>query len=70
MRFTAWFLVAISALAGAIPASGQERADKVINFSLLDDRGRHYELRRADAKVVVLYFTSLNCPIARQSMGG
>lgn len=38
------------------------------NFSLLDYRGKYYELRRTDAKVVVLYFVGLDCPIARQSI--
>src|SRR5215207_9037740 len=39
----------------------------VLNFSLLDYRGKHYELRRADARVVVLFFTGADCPIARQN---
>jgi hypothetical protein len=43
--------------------------DKVVNFSLLDYRGKHFELRRSEARVVVLYFLGLDCPIARQSMG-
>src|SRR5947207_2870098 len=47
--------------------AGQSAA--VINFSLLDYRGKHYELRRTDAKVVVLYFTGFSCPMARQSVG-
>ena len=38
----------------------------VLNFSLLDYRGKHYELRRAQARVVVLFFTAPDCPIARQ----
>ncbi len=49
------------------PTVGQ--ANSVANFSLLDYRGKYYELRRTDARVVVLYFTSLNCPMARRSMG-
>lgn len=68
MKVAAWSLIVLSALAAGVPAAAQDRAGKVINFSLLDDRGQHFELRRTDAKVVVLYFTSLNCPIARQSM--
>jgi hypothetical protein len=39
----------------------------VKNFSLLDYQGKHYELRRADAAVVVLFFTGAECPIARQA---
>src|SRR5687768_2940042 len=38
----------------------------VLNFSLLDYRGKHYELRRTDARAVVLFFTGPDCPIARQ----
>ncbi len=43
-------------------------ADEVINFSLLDFTGRYYELRRADTRVVVLFFTENGCPVARQSI--
>src|SRR3954469_21027411 len=39
----------------------------VVNFSLLDYRGKHYELRRVDARLVVLFFTGADCPIARQN---
>lgn len=39
----------------------------VLNFSLLDYRGNHYELRRAHARLVVLFFTGSDCPIARQN---
>jgi len=44
------------------------RADQVLNFSLLDYRGRHFELHRADAKVVVLFIGGNGCPIVRQSI--
>ena len=50
------------------PPRRAERREPVINFSLLDYRGKYYELRRADADVVVLYFVGLKCPIARQSI--
>jgi hypothetical protein len=40
----------------------------VPNFSLLDYRGRHFELYRANSRVVVLYFTGVGCPLARQSV--
>ncbi|HEY2147546.1 MAG TPA: hypothetical protein VGH32_06395, partial [Pirellulales bacterium] len=33
--------------------------EPVINFSLLDYRGKYYELRRTDARVVVLYFVGI-----------
>ena len=44
------------------------QADRVLNFGLLDYRGKFYELKRADAQVVVLFFTGNGCPIARQSV--
>lgn len=47
----------------ANPASGE-----VVNFSLLDYRGKHHELRRSNARVVVLHFTGFHCPIARQNV--
>src|SRR5438046_2155103 len=48
------------------PARGP--AEDVINFALIDHRGRMHELRRADARAVVLFFTGNGCPIARQSI--
>jgi len=43
-------------------------AEEIINFSLLDYKGKYYELRRTDARVVVLFFTGNGCPVARQSI--
>jgi len=40
---------------------------EVLNFALIDHRGRLHELRRSSARVVVLYFTANDCPVARQS---
>jgi peroxiredoxin len=40
---------------------------EVMNFALLDYNGHLHELRRTDARAVVLYFTMNGCPIARQS---
>jgi peroxiredoxin len=40
---------------------------EVSNFALYDQRGRLHELRRVNARAVVLYFTMNGCPIARQS---
>ena len=40
---------------------------EVLNFALLDQRGRLHELRRAGGRAVVLFFTANECPIARQS---
>ena len=53
---------------GQNPASPRGRVEEVINFALLDHRGQSHELRRADARVVVLFFTGNGCPIARQSI--
>jgi peroxiredoxin len=39
----------------------------VTDFALLDTKGKFHELRRTDAKAVVLFFTMNECPIARQS---
>ncbi len=46
--------------------AGQPDKSEVINFSLLDYRGKYHELRRSDAKVIILFFTSFGCPMARQ----
>jgi peroxiredoxin len=48
--------------------AAQQIGSEVPNFAMLDYKGRYHELRRADAKVVVLFFTSDGCPIARQSI--
>lgn len=53
------------------PAERESRPAKpqaVANFSLLDYRGRHFELHRADARVVVLFIAGNGCPIVRQSI--
>ncbi len=42
--------------------------DELINFSMLDYKGRYHELRRLDARAVVLFFTENGCPVARQSI--
>jgi len=58
-------------LAADEPAEREPWAPKpqaVPNFSLLDYRGRHFELRRADARVVVLFVAGNGCPIVRQSI--
>lgn len=41
---------------------------EIPDFAMLDTRGRYYQLRRNDAKVVVLFFTANGCPVARQSV--
>lgn len=40
---------------------------EVLNFALIDQRGKLHELRRAQGSVVVLFFTMNGCPVARQS---
>jgi hypothetical protein len=67
ISFTLGLCLLLSLSTGIADESAPRRS-KVKNFSLLDDRGRHFELRRAESDVVVLYFTNLTCPIARASM--
>lgn len=50
------------------PRRADPKTGEVVNFSLLDYQGKYYELRRSDARVVVLFFTSFGCPIARQNL--
>ncbi len=59
--------LAVEPAAERSPRRAESKAEEAINFSLLDYKGKHYELRRSDARVVVLFFTSFSCPIARQS---
>ena len=70
----AWFVGGVAAWIGlaagqvsAAPAAGPGVGDTVVNFSLLDYSGKHYELRRTPGRAVVLFFTGSDCPIARQS---
>src|SRR5437867_2324466 len=46
------------------PASPRGKVEEIINFALLDHRGQSHELRRADARAVVIFFTGNGCPIA------
>ena len=41
---------------------------EVLNFALLDHKGQYHELRRAQGRAVVIFFTGNGCPIARQSI--
>jgi peroxiredoxin len=52
-------------LAWALPLQAAPRS--MPNFNLLDVRGDNHELRRAEGKAVVLFFTGTGCPIARKS---
>ena len=63
-------LIAFQALAAEPEKTASLRAiapgEDVMNFALPDAKGRLHELRRTDAKAIVLYFTMNGCPIARQ----
>lgn len=62
-----WLLGLILAGIGvSTPVLGASKR-AVPNFNLLDLRGVNHELYRAEAKVVVLFFTGTGCPIARKS---
>ena len=50
------------------PRRAEPKAGEVVNFSLLDYKGKYHELRRADARVVVLYFASFGCSSARANI--
>jgi peroxiredoxin len=56
----------------ALPADPVRESDhppsgEVLNFAMLDHRGRLHELRRLGGQAVVLFFTANDCPVARQS---
>ncbi|PYI84802.1 MAG: hypothetical protein DME26_12670, partial [Verrucomicrobia bacterium] len=53
--------------AASIDDSAPPKSGEVLNFALLDHRGRMHELRRIGGKAVVVFFTANECPIARQS---
>jgi hypothetical protein len=54
------------AAAERTPRESEVGKGEFVNFSLIDYRGKYYELRRSDARVMVLFFTSFGCPMARQ----
>lgn len=62
-RFLVRVLCALPLLACCAPLFA---APEVSNFVLLDQRGQAFELRRSDARAVVLFFTANGCPVARQ----
>ena len=61
-------LVGIAAVLMAVNSIAAAAPKEVPDFAMLDTRGRYYQLRRNDAKVVVLFFTANGCPVARQSV--
>src|SRR5262245_9471546 len=65
----ALLLVPVYSVGADVPAEREPRpkAQEVADFRLLDYRGRHHELHRADGKLVVLFIAGNGCPIVRQS---
>jgi mono/diheme cytochrome c family protein/peroxiredoxin len=60
--------VALVLLLGFLAAAPRNASATAPNFNLVDLHGRNHSLRRAEGKVVVLFFTGNGCPIARQSV--
>ncbi|MGZ8901290.1 MAG: redoxin domain-containing protein [Limisphaerales bacterium] len=60
-------VIASIVLADALAAAAPK---EVPDFAMLDTRGHYYQLRRNDAKVVVLFFTANGCPVVRKSISG
>lgn len=64
--------VLLAGLIGVLLSDGVFAAAKpreVPNFNLTDLSGHNHELKRAEGKAVVLFFTGNGCPVARQSVG-
>jgi peroxiredoxin len=57
-------LAVAALLASAVAASARPQ---VPDFNLLDLTGHNHQLRRAEGRVVVLFFTTTGCPVARKS---
>src|ERR1051325_5020406 len=62
-----WLSNPLSLPAEAIEPGNLKAPSEVLNFAMIDHRGRLHELRRMPGKAVVLFFTANECPIARQS---
>jgi hypothetical protein len=62
------FLSAAEPIPERQPSSSPPKADEVMNFSLLDYKGKYHELRRTEARAMVLFWTGNGCPIAQQSV--
>jgi peroxiredoxin len=67
LKYKSLWAIVLSLCALAAEGSAA-KAREVPDFALLDFRGKFHHLRRSDAKVVVLFFTANECPIARQSI--
>ncbi|HEX3721036.1 MAG TPA: redoxin domain-containing protein [Verrucomicrobiae bacterium] len=68
MRRTCLLLAAVLSFCAVCRAGDDPNQGEVMNFSLLDYKGKYHELRRTDARAVVLFFTENGCPVARQSI--
>lgn len=64
-----WIAILGAWLAGQVArAVTATVGEPVLNFVLLDHRGEAVELRRAQGRAVILFFTANGCPVARQSV--
>jgi len=52
---------------GVTPCRAVAPQQEVLDFMLLDQRGRAHELKRIGGTAVVLFFTANDCPVARLS---
>jgi len=73
MKVWFWSVVALGVIcleaSPQVPDAGTpHKAEQMMNFSLLDYRGKYYELKQTEGRAVVLFFTGNGCPIARQSI--
>jgi peroxiredoxin len=60
---------ALLLLIGIRPVNAADLLGKEVpDFAMLDFRGHFHQLRRTDARAVVLFFTANGCPVARQSI--
>ncbi|MBM3846701.1 MAG: redoxin domain-containing protein [Verrucomicrobia bacterium] len=67
MRFVLALLLA-TVLTRSVSTSAETAQPKeVSNFALIDHQGKLRELKRSNAKAVVLFFTANGCPVVRQN---
>jgi hypothetical protein len=68
LRRISFFLVLFPLVLAADRLHSAGISRSVPNFNLVDLRGKNHQLRRTEAKAVVLFFTGNGCPIARKSV--
>lgn len=68
MRVMQFIYIAVGVLGLLFANSRVQAASEVPDFALVDSKGRYHQLRQADGKAVVLFFTANGCPIVRQSL--